>query len=76
MQTFTGDKDHSYLSDPTYAALMEALTGWATQGRKPTPASIAAGCEKARATLGSTCRFEPDYQVKPLESRVAKRDRP
>ena len=76
VQTFTGDKDHSYLSDPTYAALMEALSNWATQGRKPTPASIAAGCEKARVTLGSTCRFEPDYQVRPLETRVVGRDRP
>ena len=76
VQTFTGDKDHSYLSDPTYAALMEALSNWVTQGRKPTPASIAAGCDKARATLGSTCRFEPDYQVRSLDSRVVPRDRP
>src|SRR5262249_33674299 len=57
VQTYTGDHDHSYLSDPTYAALMEALSAWATQGRKPTPEGIAAGCEKARAALGSTCRF-------------------
>ncbi len=76
VQTYTGDKDHSYLSDPTYAALMEALGGWVTQGKKPTPASIAAGCEKARAVLGSTCRFEPDYQPKALETRVPERDRP
>jgi len=76
VQTYTGDKDHSYLSDPTYAALMEGLSAWVTQGKRPTPASIAAGCEKARATLGSTCRFEPDYQPKALETRVPERDRP
>jgi len=76
VQTFTGDRDHSYLSDPTYAALMTALTSWATQGKKPTPESIAAGCEKAKETLGQTCRFEPAYQVKAVETRVPKRDRP
>ncbi len=76
VQTFTGDRDHSYLSDPTYAALMAALTTWATQGKKPTPESIAAGCEKAKETLGQTCRFEPAYQVKAVETRVPKRDRP
>ena len=76
VQTFTGDRDHSYLSDPTYAALMEALTTWATQGKKPTPESVAAGCEKAKEKLGQTCRFEPKYQVKSIETRVPKRDRP
>ena len=76
VQTFTGDRDHSYLSDPTYAALMDALTTWATQGKKPTPESIAAGCEKAKEKLGQTCRFEPKYQVKAVETRVPKRDRP
>lgn len=76
VQTYTGDKDHSYLSDPTYAALMEALTGWVEQGRKPTPEGIAAGCEKAKATLGSTCRFEPAYQPKALETRMPLRMKP
>jgi len=76
VQTYTGDRDHSYLSDPTYAALMEALSAWATQGKKPTPESIAAGCEKARAALASTCRFEPGYLPKPLDTRVPARAKP
>lgn len=76
VQNYTGDHDHSYLSDPTYAALMEALTAWTTQGSKPTPASIAAACDKARAMLGSTCRFEPAYRPKALETRVPARERP
>lgn len=76
VQTYTGDRDHSYLSDPTYAALMEALTAWVEQGRKPTPQGIAAGCEKAKERLGSTCRFEPGYQPKALETRVPVRVRP
>lgn len=76
VQTYTGDRDHSYLSDPTYAALMEALVAWATQGKKPTPEVIAVGCEKARAVLGSTCRFEPGYQPRPLETRVPPRSKP
>lgn len=76
VQTYTGDREHSYLSDPTYAALMQALSAWATQGRKPTPEGIAAGCEKARAMLGSTCRFEPGFTPKPLDSRVPPRAKP
>ncbi|MDR7334468.1 hypothetical protein [Roseateles asaccharophilus] len=76
VQTYTGDRDHSYLSDPSYAALMEALAAWTTQGAKPTPEGIAAGCEKARAALGSTCRFEPGYVPKPLDTRVPARAKP
>ena len=76
VQTYTGDRDHSYLSDPTYAALMEALSAWATQGKKPTPAGVAAGCEKARAVLGATCRFEPGYAPKALDTRVPPRSKP
>ena len=76
VQTYTGDRDHSYLSDPTYAALMEALSAWATQGKKPTADGIAAGCEKARAALGSTCKFEPGYVPKALETRVPSRAKP
>lgn len=75
VQTYTGDRDHSYLSDPTYAALMAALSAWTTQGKKPTAEAIAAGCEKAQAQLGSTCRFEPGYRVKPLDTRVPTRQR-
>lgn len=76
VQTFTGDRDHSYLSDPTYAALLEALSAWATQGKKPTAEGVAAGCEKARAVLGATCKFEPGYQPKPLDTRVPPRAKP
>ncbi|HEY8881362.1 MAG TPA: hypothetical protein VIN03_27600 [Roseateles sp.] len=76
VQTYTGDREHSYLSDPTYAALMEALVAWATQGKKPTPEGVAAGCEKARAVLGATCKFEPGYVPKPLDTRVPARAKP
>ncbi len=76
VQTYTGDRDHSYLSDPSYAALMEALTAWATQGRKPTAEGVAASCEKAKAALGSTCKFEPGYAPKALDTRVPARAKP
>ena len=42
VQTFTDDNQHSYLSDPVYATLVEALLLWVGQGAKPTPARIAA----------------------------------
>jgi hypothetical protein len=76
VQTYTSDREHSYLSDPTYAALMQALSAWVTDGTKPTPEGIAAGCEKARAVLGATCRFEPGYRPAALETRVPPRQRP
>jgi len=76
VQTYTGDREHSYLSDPTYAALMQALSAWVVQGSRPTPEGIAAGCEKVQAALGSTCRFEPGYRPQPLETRVPRRMRP
>jgi hypothetical protein len=75
VQTFTDDSEHSYLSDATYVALLDALRGWIEAGRKPTPQAVAEGCTKARAALPSACRFLPDYRPAPLDSRVTPRRR-
>ena len=75
VQTFTDDSEHSYLSDATYLALLDALRGWIESGRQPTPQSVAEGCAKARTTFPSACRFLPDYRPAPLDSRVAPRRR-
>lgn len=76
VQTFTEHADHSYLSDATYVTLLNALTAWVREGRKPTPQSVAAGCAEVLARFPSDCRFNPAYQPAPLDSRVTPRDRP
>ncbi len=76
VQTFTDDTEHSYLADPVYPALLEALLEWAEQGRKPTPTDVAARCQALEARYGPGCKFRVDYEPAPLETRVAPRLRP
>jgi len=75
VQVFSMDHDHSYISDATYVALLDALTHWVREGKKPTPADIAAGCEAAQAKFPSTCHLEPDYHPAALDTRVTPRQR-
>lgn len=76
VQTFTDDAEHSYLSDPVYPTLVDALRRWTQGGAKPTPAAIAGACEAAKAQFGPGCRFLADYRPSPLETRVTPRQRP
>jgi len=76
VQTFADFSEHSYLSDPTYPALVDSLLGWATKGAKPSAASVAARCREVEARFGPGCRFLPDFQPKELEARVTPRQRP
>lgn len=73
VQTFTADHVHSYLSDPAYVTLLEALSQWARGGAKPTPAGIAQRCPAFEAAYGGGCRFRPDFQPQPLATRVTPR---
>ncbi|MEO7244812.1 MAG: hypothetical protein ABIX12_06665 [Rubrivivax sp.] len=73
VQAFTHDKVHSYLSDPVYPTLFEALVRWVDDGVKPTPAGIAARCEALVAQYGPGCRFDPGYQPPPLDARITPR---
>jgi hypothetical protein len=76
VQTFTTTGTHSYISDPTYPALMAALLQWVAQGTRPTPASVAASCPTFEAKYGPGCSFAPDYTPPSLETRVPARERP
>jgi len=76
VQTFTDDGEHSYLSNPVYPTLVEALLQWVAQGVKPTPEGVAARCQQLVATFGPGCRFLPAYRPAPLEDRVVARQRP
>ncbi len=73
VQVFSDDHDHSYISDATYVALLEALVGWVSEGRKPTPAGVAQSCLKAQLRFPSSCHVEPDYHPEPLDTRVTPR---
>ncbi len=75
VQVFTSDREHSYLSDPVYPALLDTLLRWADGASKPTPQTVAARCEALQEKWGAGCRVLPDYKVQPLESRVAPRQR-
>ncbi|WP_422045705.1 hypothetical protein [Roseateles sp.] len=80
VQVFSDDKDHSYLSDPIYPALLEALLAWAQAGAeaemKPSPAAVAERCKRLESQFGPGCRVLPDYRPAELETRVVKRQRP
>jgi alpha-beta hydrolase superfamily lysophospholipase len=76
VQTFTDDAEHSYLADPVYPALLEALLAWVERGDKPTPEAISARCTSLEAAYGPGCRFRSDFRPAPLESRVVPRQRP
>ncbi|MBI5258298.1 MAG: hypothetical protein HY855_17465 [Burkholderiales bacterium] len=76
VQTFTEDAEHSYLTDPAYPTLVNALLAWVETGKMPTPAGIAQACPALEARFGPGCRFVPGYQPAPLSSRVTPRQRP
>ena len=69
VQTFTREKEHSYLSTPEYAALLEALMAWVDDKRKPSPASVAALCEAHARRYEGGCHFDVEYRPQPLEAR-------
>ncbi len=69
VQTFTREGEHSYLSTPEYAALLEALMAWVEDKRKPSPASVAALCEAHARRYEDGCHFDVQYQPRPLEAR-------
>lgn len=76
VQTYSDDREHSYLSDATYVGLLATLEAWLAQGRKPTPQSVSQACQVAQARFPSSCRIVPDFQPAPLEARVPARARP
>ncbi|MFN8954738.1 MAG: hypothetical protein ACK5V9_07100 [Burkholderiales bacterium] len=73
VQTYVNSSEHSYLGDPIYPPLFEALLAWVNQGTKPTPAGIAARCSALRPAQAAECRFDTAYAPRPLASRIAPR---
>ena len=69
VQSFTDEHEHSKLATPEYAALLRAMSAWIERGQKPSPASLAIGCEEAVATYGEACHFQVGYTPQPLAER-------
>lgn len=62
VQTYVREAEHSKLSTPQYAALLEGLSNWIETGERPEPAGIAATCEAKTPAYGEPCRFEIDFR--------------
>ena len=77
VQAFTDERSHSYLSDPEYPALFDAMVDWIERGEKPSPDSLARRCaaQAPRFTgeSASGCHLKPAWHPQPVESRVPAR---
>ncbi|MBO9647479.1 MAG: hypothetical protein J7605_03150 [Variovorax sp.] len=77
VQTFSDEREHSYLSDSEYPALFTALLDWIDKGEKPTPESIALLCKavmpRYRPDGKNDCHIQAGWHPAPLESRVPMR---
>lgn len=76
LQTYTTQGSHSYISDVTYAALLDALLGWLDSGVRPTAAAVAQRCTSLRSRFDGSCSFDTAYAPAPLASRIPPRQRP
>ena len=72
VQAYTDERAHTGQSAPELAAAIDGLMQWIEKGAKPTPQSIAASCGQLRATYDGPCRYHPDYEPKPLNTRYAR----
>ena len=74
VQAFTDERAHTGQSAPELAAALDALMQWIEKGAKPTPQSIAAGCEELRPSLDGPCRYHPEFTPKPFSTRFYPRE--
>ena len=72
VQAYTDERSHTGQSAPELAASIDALMQWIEKGTKPSPQSIAASCESLRGTYDGPCRYHPEYEPKPLNTRYAR----
>jgi hypothetical protein len=74
VQAFTDESEHTGQSAPELAAALDALMQWVEKGVKPTPQTIAAGCERWRGTFDGLCRYHPEFFPKPYGTRFYSRE--
>ena len=77
VQSFSAEREHSYLSDSEYPALFAALLDWIDKGEKPTPQGLAQRCASLAPRYDidgkNGCHIRPDWLPPALESRVPAR---
>jgi hypothetical protein len=71
-QAYTDEPAHTAQSAAELAAAFDALMQWIEKGVKPTPVAIAGACERLRATHAGPCRYRPEYEPKPYNTRYAR----
>jgi hypothetical protein len=59
VQAFTDEHAHLSQSAPELVAALDALMQWIEKGVKPTPQTIAVGCEQLRGSLDGPCLPKP-----------------
>jgi hypothetical protein len=72
VQAYTNENAHTGQSAPELGAALDALMQWIEKGVKPTPQTIASGCERLRATFEGPCRYRPEFMPKPYNTRYAR----
>lgn len=72
VQAYTDEDAHTAQSAPELAASIDALMQWVEKGTKPTAQSIASACGTLAAKYAGPCRYHPDYQPKPYNTRFAR----
>jgi alpha-beta hydrolase superfamily lysophospholipase len=58
VQVFTDEEEHSYLGEPQYPALFDALLAWVERGDKPSAQGLARACKVYEVRYGAGCRIQ------------------
>jgi len=75
-QTFTKERQHSFLQQPEYAALFRGLVRWVETGDKPALHEIVVECSVARLQYGEACLFDVGFEPQPFFARTYPRNFP
>ncbi len=71
-QAYTDEVGHTAQSAAELAAAFDALMQWIEKGVKPTPQSLAAACVHLSAAHAGPCRYRPEYEPRPYNTRYAR----
>ena len=69
-QTYTSAGGHCLFNAAEALAMYDVLMTWISTGTAPTDQQTQAACDKYRAGVGGTCRFNFTFQPAALETRV------
>jgi pimeloyl-ACP methyl ester carboxylesterase len=69
-QTYTSAGGHCLFNAAEALAMYDVLMTWISTGTAPTDQQTQAACDKYRARVGGTCRFNFTFQPAALETRI------